>query len=105
MTPSEELALIMKKQEKIVAKYAKRLLRELVKKAPVDTGTFKSAWSIESKGDMEWRISNNMEYASVLFDGRHLVGNKWYGSDQWPEGGHGLLEQINNELEKELKAI
>lgn len=104
MTPSEAVQAIVKAKERILAKNVADLFAELLKKSPVDTGAFRGAWRLEktSKG---WTIYNGMEYASILWDGRRLIGQQWFGSEQWPEGGEALLLWYNNKIEDEFKRI
>ena len=46
-----------------------------------------------------------MEYATILFNGRRLVGGKYEGSEQWPEGGLVMLAKFNIELTAALNRI
>ena len=104
MLPSTELALIYQKQMRVVDDVANDLFSELIHVTPVDKGTLKGAWDIK-KTDDGYRLSNNMEYASVIFDGRRLVAGKWYGSEQLVEGISGILMKYNKILEIKLKNV
>ena len=103
MLPSEELEQIYKEQMKIVDTLVVQFFSDLQKSSPVATGAFRQAWDIDKVKDAEWKISNNMEYATILFDGRRMVGGRYFGSEQWAEGGYPMLEKLNRELERRLK--
>jgi len=115
MLPSQELALIYEKQLLTVEEEVMNLFRRFIKVAPVATietsgytgGSFKAAWAIEQNHDTSWTISNDMEYATILFDGRRIVAGKWFGSEQWLEenNGHVMLERFNKLLERKLNKI
>ena len=104
MLPSEELAIIHKKQLDVVAEEVITLFDKFVKVSPVDTGAFKGAWAIK-KNKLSWIITNDMEYATILFTGRRKAGNKEYGSKQWPEGGDPILMKFNRTLKRRLKKV
>lgn len=104
MTISEELNNIYKRQMSVVGIVANDLLSEFITVTPVDTGSLKGAWDIKKIKD-GWRIGNNLEYASVIFDGRRLVAGKWYGSKKLPNGLDPILAKYNLLLESELKKI
>jgi hypothetical protein len=103
MTPSQELELLYAKQIKTVAKGVTNLYADFIRVSPVDTGMFKAAWDMSNRGDMKWLISNNMEYATILFDGRDPQTKR--GSEQWAEGGLPMLQKFDRELTRELDAI
>lgn len=105
MTPSEELAKLYEKQIQTVAEEVANLFTRLLKVAPVDTGAFRSSWNLEQTSPTSWEITNDVEYASVLFDGRRFVAGGWLGSEQWPEGGDVMLERFNKILDRKLKNI
>jgi hypothetical protein len=93
---------------KDITKVNKRVVqfhRDLVKAAPVDTGEFKDSWELIPKGILSWTIKNPMDYASILWVGRRQgsskLGNpKWYGSEQWSEGGDPMLAKFKYDLER-----
>ena len=101
---TDELDAIVKKQEKVVAGVVADLFAELVKRTPVDTGQLRQAWSIERNGD-SWIISNGLEYASIIFDGRKVVNGKLQGSTQLSQGIQPILDNFNRTLEIELRRI
>jgi len=115
MLPSEELIIIYKKQLLTIEEEVMNLFRRFIKVSPVDTGAFRSAWEVDQVSPREWIITNNTEYATILFDGRRFVGGQWvagqlisgqyYGSDQWPDGGGPILELFNRRLQKKLDRI
>jgi len=105
MLPSEELKLLKDKTDRIIAEQVLNLYREFIKVSPVDTGAFRSAWTFDQISDNEWIISNGMQYASILYDGRRLVAGKWFGSEQWRDGGDPMLKEFNQKLERMLKDV
>ena len=105
MLPSEELNIIYKKQIQTVAEEVANLFTRFLKVAPVDTGAFRTSWSLEQTSPTSWELSNNVDYADVLFDGRRFVAGRWLGSEQWPEGGDVMLERFNRILDRKLKQI
>jgi len=73
-------------------------------KTPVDTGTLKTAWEFHKVGD-GWLFSNNMNYASFIFNGRKVIDGKAIGSLQLPDGVFPILQRHNNELSRRLEAL
>ena len=96
-----EFQAFTKQAEFIIAEMATNLLAELIQKTPVDKGTLKASWNMEKVGD-GWLLSNNMNYASFIFNGRRLVMGKQLGSLQMPDGVYPLIQKFNNELQKRL---
>ena len=99
---------------RVIGKAVIDLFAEFQAQSPVGTeettgvkgysgGSFKEAWDIDVIGDNEWRITNNMGYATILFEGRRMVAGKYQGSEQWPEGGLVMLEQFNRYIERKLR--
>ena len=105
MLPSEELKLIYDKQMRVTEEAVMNLFRDFIKVSPVDTGSFKTAWSIRKTDNDSWEITNDVLYATILFDGRRVVAGKSYGSEQWEEGGHVMLEKFNRDLQRKLDRI
>ena len=105
MPIASALTSIMDTAEEIIASEALALKADLVVVAPVDTGTFRNAWKIDRVSRLEWRISNRMEYASILFAGRRTVDGVIRGSVQWPGGGDPMVEATNNSIERRLGRI
>jgi len=103
MTPTEELKRLWEKQKEVINRRTTKLYSDLVRVAPVDTGMFKSAWTLDRLGEASWRISNNMEYASVLWAGRDPITKK--GSKQWQHGGDPMLEEFKEDLQRKLDRI
>ena len=101
MTPSEELNSLISKKDRLIAEKVSNFYSDLVKASPVDTGTFRASWDLQ-KSNYKWTISNNAEYASILFGGRRLAGNKMIGSEQWQEGGEPMLQRFENDLQRNL---
>ncbi len=105
MTPSEELMALYQKQIQTVAEEVANLFARFIKTSPVDTGAFRAAWNFRQEGPTRWIIENDMEYAEILFDGRRFVSGKWFGSDQWPEGGDVMLKRFNRIVQRRLNKI
>ena len=104
MTATQELEQILKQKEKILDKLVINFFADLQTQAPVDTGNFKNSWIIERFGD-RWEIRNNSDYASILWNGRRFVAGRWFGSEQWQEGGEPMLERLNRDIQRELDRI
>ena len=104
-TISQELNEIYQKQLKVVDVVVNDLFSEIVSSTPVDTGALKGAWNLKDNGDNSWTISNNMEYASIIFDGYRIVAGKAYGSKQLPAGINPVLSKYNTILKEMLKEI
>jgi len=102
MLPSEELAILYKKQLLTIEEEVMNLFRRFIKVSPVDTGAFRSAWAVVQVSATEWIITNNTEYATILFDGHRSVAGRLYGSKQWKEGGEVMLKRFNRILQRKL---
>jgi len=105
MLPSEELAVLYKKQLLAIEEEVMNLFRRFIKVSPVDTGAFRSAWEVDKVSPREWIITNNTEYATILFDGRRFAADQWYGSRQWIEGGEVMLKRFNRILKRKLDRV
>lgn len=105
MDPSKELMLLYKRQIQTVAEEVANLFARFLKNSPVDTGAFRTAWDFEQIGPTSWKITNDMEYAEILWDGRRFVAGKWFGSEQWPEGGEAMLQRFNKIVERRLNKL
>lgn len=98
MTLSAELDKINAEIEQAISLLVIKFFADLQRQAPVDTGTFRSAWKIKRTNRLEWEITNNMMYASILWDGRRMIGKSFKGSEQWPGGGEPMLLALNREI-------
>lgn len=105
MKPHEAFKHLVKDAQAELAKEVTIFYSELVVASPVDTGTFKSAWSLSRDSTWEWSIHNPMGYASILWDGRREVGNRTLGSEQWPQGGDPMLLASNRRLQNRLAGL
>jgi len=109
-TISQELNQIYTKQMQVLDKVVSSLFSELQKRTPVDKGSLKGAWD-KQETDSGWTISNNMTYASVIFDGRKFVyspsfpNGRWEGSEKLPEGIDPIIARFNIILQNELKKV
>ena len=117
MTLSDELQLLVKKQQKIVAEGAADLLAELIARTPVSPtlkrkdgttyhtgGTLKSSWDMVPVGD-GWLLTNNMNYASFIFNGLREVAGKKLGSTQLPDGVAPIIQKHNKIVQRRLNAL
>ena len=105
MLPSEALAKMQQDIKIVIAEVVQGLLAELTANTPVDTAQLKGAWNISKKDDYSWVLSNNMEYASIIFEGRRLVAGKYYGSLQLVDGIDPILEKWNDILQNRLDKL
>ena len=103
--PTEALAKVERQIYETVGRIAAQLHADLKNVAPVDTGWFKANWRIQKSGELSWRIYNNVEYASVLWRGRHVIDGKEYGSRYWQNGGDPMLLKADIELSRQLELI
>ena len=105
MTPLEELRLLSKKQNNVLAENVALFHAELQSVAPVDTGAFREAWTAEKVKQGVFTISNSMDYADELTRGRRQVMGKWYGSEQWSGGLSPMLQFYKNKINKDLNEV
>ena len=92
--------------DKEVGKAALGFQTEITKAWPVDTGYSRNAWQAPKRVDVaEWQVINDVIYASVLWKGEHIIGDKLYGSPSLPNGGYPILNKTSQKLVKRLKAI
>lgn len=104
MSLKDNFENMISQKDKIIVEMVANLFRELTQRTPVDTGTLKSAWQIDKVGD-GWILSNNMQYADTIFNGRRFAVDKMIGSKQLPDGVYPILQQFNNELNKRLEDL
>lgn len=64
---------------------ANDIFRGVKDKTPVDTGTAKRGWRLQTKRT-NFEISNNVPYIGVLDKGRHMTSRGMRGSLQAPKG-------------------
>lgn len=108
MTPKQALDAIMAESEKVIASEAIGLNTELkiiagggMKK----TGNFQRGFKIERISKLQWRISNPVEYSSILAGGRRFVNGKYLGSINWAGGLSPMLEKTSNDITRRLDGI
>jgi len=106
-SPTDALSDIMKQSGRVISEESMSLFANLKMASPVKTGMFKKSWVLQKKSidGMKWRISNPLEYASILYDGRRVVNGRAYGSEQWLFGGSPMLERTNIAINAKLKRI
>jgi len=88
---------------KDIKKVNKRVVKfysDLKSEAPVRTGAFRDDWRLVRTSKLTWTITNNMEYASLLWYGRREVNGRWYGSNQWKKGGEPMLKKFEYDMER-----
>ena len=70
-----------------------KIIREVKRETPVDTGNLRRRWSGRTKarkGDITITVSNDAEYAAAVNDGHRIVaGGKTVGK----KDGHHMLEK------------
>lgn len=116
MLPSDELQLIYSKQKLVIEEEVHNLFQDFVKKAPVGapetwknsrvpkgyiSGSFQKAWAYKQNLNGSWSITNDVEYASILFDGYNGI----YGSKQWRSGGYPMMSLFKRVVEKKLDNV
>ena len=102
---AEALDKLWKLQMQILTTIVAELFDELIQNTPVDTGQLRTSWDMIKVNETHWTITNNMEYASIIFDGRRLVAGKMHGSNQLPDGIDPILAKYNQLLEERLNNI
>jgi len=128
MTLSQELDKLVQMQQKVLAEVVNDFYSELIAVSPVGnptlwkvnqgrgnralsiprgyrSGSLKGAWDLR-KTATGWQISNNMTYASIIFDGR-VPDEKGIirGSKQLPFGIDPIIFKYNRILQIKLDNI
>jgi hypothetical protein len=103
-TVTEAMERLKIEYQKVLGTVVIDMFNEFVHVTPVDTGQLKTSWSMKKKGD-GWVLTNNMEYASIIFDGLQFVAGRMYGSNQLPMGLDPVIFKYNKILEDKLKGI
>ena len=104
MNPSEAVDELERQYKQVLDRVVADMFNEFTRITPVETGQLKTSWDLTPQGE-GWRLSNNMEYASVIFEGRRLVAGKMYGSIQLPAGLDPVIAKYNKILEREFERI
>ncbi len=78
---------ILNKTNKATLKTATYFHGNIIIAWPVDTGFSRGAWRIQNTGGGDLKVTNDVSYSGVLWDGR--IGTK--GSVQMPQGGLPIL--------------
>jgi hypothetical protein len=96
---------LLKEFDELLAKEHEKVKREvagfhsdLVRVAPVDTGEYRDSLQLFTNSMWSWTIKSDMQYASVLWAGRQFHNGRWYGSEQWSEGGDPMLDSFRERL-------
>lgn len=103
MLLNDQLDKIYREQLRITEEEVLNLFQDFIKKSPVDTGNFRSSWSLEPLSETSWVIRNNAEYATILYDGRRFAAGQMLGSEQWPEGGDVMVEKFIRVLQRRIE--
>lgn len=93
--------------ENVAKEIAARLLRKVIKRTPVETGTLRRAWTLDNQyfhvakrgNEYEIEIINSMEYASYV-----EYGHRTRGHDGWVHG-YFMLTQAEMEMEKVMPKL
>jgi len=96
----KEFDIGVKKDIKKVNIRVVKFFDDLKLEAPVSTGEFRDDWRLVRTDNFTWTITNNMEYASILWAGRREYEGRMYGSDQWPKGGEPMLKKFEYDMER-----
>jgi hypothetical protein len=71
---------------------------------PVDTGWSLSAWKAPVRVKPgSWVVVNSVDYSAVLWQGRHTVSGKVYGSTQMPHGGEPIARRVQLTMKQRLR--
>ena len=85
------------------------LQNEIVHDSPVDTGFFKTRWSVKAidKNRFFFFMENNVEYGAKLWNGFKIINGKSYGSKKgWGlQGGQAVVNKHIRNLEKDFRNI
>ncbi len=95
----EEFEIEIGKDLKRVNSRIVKFYGDLKMVSPVRSGDFRSDWKMTRPDEFNWKIENNMQYASILWYGRRELNGRMYGSDQWPLGGEPMLAKFKYDLE------
>jgi len=69
------------------------------------TRNFKNGIMATRKTNYGWVIHMKAKYSSILWAGRRPVGNRWYGSLGWYEGGAPMLEKMGNDITRRVNDV
>ncbi len=105
MLPSEAMRRMNNDIEKVVREESLSLYASLIAVSPVDTGYYRSSWSFHKITKLSFKLSNSVNYASILARGRRYVDGQMRGSIQWPEGLAPMLLKTNVEMKRKFDAI
>ena len=121
MDLSDALDHLERMQEVVLAETVADLYSELVTVTPVGDasqwntkyppkgyigGSLRAAWKLTRLANNRWKLSNNMEYASIIFDGRKPGSGGWLqGSKQLPAGVDPILLKYNLLLTQRLNRL
>ena len=63
------------------------------------SGDFRNGFApVERLSDTHWIIKNDVDYASILANGRVNVGGRWYGSIKWEHGIDPMLAKMEETI-------
>lgn len=123
MTPSQELAQILKKQTIVTATIATDLVGELKRASPVGNpsgwenpdaapdgytgGQLRKNWTKKKTDKHTWTINNNMKYAEHRVQPAYVneKGVLISGSFQFPAGVQPIIDKYSRQLQSELNKI
>jgi len=103
--PTQALDKIEKQLAEIVRSEALGLNADLTALNVVDTGHFKSSWSMSKSGKWSWKIRNRAKYADILARGRRFVNGRYEGSDDWQNGLSPMLATTSKNIERRSNAV
>lgn len=88
-----------------ILRAAKAFHANIVRAWPVDTGTSRIAWQPPMKDKDAYVVRNDVDYSTVLWQGRHTVNGKTYGSNQMPAGGVPIYNAVVSQMMKNIKGL
>lgn len=89
---------ILSKTQKAQEALAKDFYESIKSAWPLETGASRDAWELNTTDKVQ-TVQNNLDYSSILWDGR-LFNGKWLGSTQMPAGGLPVLQGSLNKFSK-----
>ena len=104
MSLQSDFTNMITQSDVVIAEVAANLLAELIKRTPVDTGELKATWDMRPILD-GWLLTNNMNYASFIFNGIRVVDGKTLGSLQMPDGVYPIIQKYNLEVQRRLDLL
>jgi len=96
-----------KEIDQIIGEEVHNLFNDLKQKGEDvhDTRHFKNSIMSPRKTSYGWVIHMKAKYSSILWEGRRQIGNKFYGSVNWFNGGAPMLQKTANDITREVDNV